>query len=385
MGFFFSNLQIRKTEELSAETVSAILAELLRAKGFTPAEKAEDADLTLSIFDGTGKWLSVCSDGIEFYTEEATRTICGPLSQQLKTDVLTVSCFDSDCLLLNRIHGTDGVDAWAKVGSFPGIKQRSAPAKWKGLVTDTAQWSAALKEEYVFAEDALKKLGPLLELLPDQGKFCPELMAEGLYAASETLCFSLPEAEKPQPPRLSLFVPSLMPCEIGKDQFLGAINTGGKSYGLAIVFSGSYVEREELRFRDVQLEFDFDRNPRPTIPLRLEKRKATDGQWIYYAEAPQFQLLPGVKPGLPPMKALKEQSRRSFGLRFTPEGDGRKRLDITVHFIPLKNPEGQCFWRVWMFSGSKKAYIEEYNRTWADRQPYGPSLLDENELDMDDR
>lgn len=384
MGFFFSNLQIRKTETVSKDTAFALLAERLEARGFSRVGKADEADLTVSVFDTNGKWISVCSDGIEFDTETSVQSICNPLSQQLKTDVLTVSCFDSDCLLLHRINQISGLDAWAKVGRYPGMKQRSTPAKWKGLVSDVALWTAALKEEQVFAEDALVKLEPLLELLPDQGRFCSELIAEGLYESAESFFFALPEAEKPKPPQLSLHLPSMMPCDIGKDTFVSAINTGGKSFGIAIAFSGSYVETDEIRFRDVQLEFDFDRHPRPTVPLSLEKRQTQDGRWIYYAEAPQFQLPSGVKEGLPPMKALKEQFRRGFGLRFTPEGNARKRLDITVHFIPLKNPEGQCAWCVWMFSGSKRAFVAQHNQTWAQHQPHGAPLLDENELDLDD-
>ena len=50
-------------------------------------------------------------------------------------------------------------------------------------------------------------------------------------------------------------------------------------------------------------------------------------------------------------------------MRFTPEGNARKRLDITVHFIPLKNPmDGQCGWRVWAGYESKRAFIEATNK-----------------------
>lgn len=111
MGFFFSNLQIRKTETVSKDTAFALLAERLEARGFSRVGKANEADLTVSVFDTNGKWISVCSDGIEFDTETSVQSICNPLSQQLKTDVLTVSCFDSDCLLLHRINQISGLDA----------------------------------------------------------------------------------------------------------------------------------------------------------------------------------------------------------------------------------------------------------------------------------
>lgn len=185
-------------------------------------------------------------------------------------------------------------------------------------------------------------------------------------------------------PVLKLPNPSLMPCEMGKDFFLSAVNTGGKGYGLAIAFSGSYVEKDEIQFRDVQLEYDFERHPRPTVPLKLEKRQTQDGRWTYYAEAPQFQIPPAPNTGLPIQKAIQEQFKRAIGLRFTPEGNGRKRLDVTVHFIPLRNPAGQCAWCVWRFFGSKQAFVQQHNQTWSAHQHYGAALLDENELELDD-
>ena len=384
MGFFFSNMQIRLTEAGSVQTVTEIMTEILLAQGFHRVERAEDADITLSFYTPKSNWLSVCSDGFGFETEEAVRRYCEPISQRLAGDVVTISCFDSDCLLLHRLNPTDGREAWAKLGRYPGIKQRTTLAKWRDLVTDADQWAAACKADYVFAEDALEKLEPLLALAPEQGRFCPELLAEGLYDGTKTLGFALPETEKPELPTLKLLMPSLMPCEMGKDCFISAINTAGKSFGLAIAFSGSYVENDEIRFRDVQLEYDFNRRPRPTIPMKLEKRQAQDGQWIYYAEAPQLQIPPAAKTQLPMQKAMQEEFKRAIGLRFTPEGNGRKRLDITVHFIPLRNPAGQCAWCVWRFFGSKQAFVQQHNRTWSAHQPHGAKLLDENELELDD-
>lgn len=151
-----------------------------------------------------------------------------------------------------------------------------------------------------------------------------------------------------------------------------------------IAFSGSCVEKEEIRFRDVQLESDFERYLRPMLPLKLEKRQTQDRRWIYYGEAPQFQILPAAKTGLPTQKAMRKKFKRAIGVRFTPEGDGRKRLDITVHLIPLKNPAGQCAWCVWRFFGSKRAFVQQYNQTWSAHQPDSAALLDENELEMDE-
>lgn len=381
MGWFFSNFHIKKTAELDADTFQSVLTEVLNTQGYRLADHSDEADLSVSIYDADGAWLSVCSDGLDFYTEESVQRICNPLSDRLSTDVVTVSCFDSDCLLLNRINRKPDVVAWAKIGSYPGLKVRSTPARWSGLVSDTAQWKATLSQKYVFAEDALDSLEPLLGLKHGQGRFCDERIPEDFIKGVRTVYYALPEsASKSEPPRLALGVNGLMPCRIGESSIISAINKGGKSRGLAVAFSGSYVEKEDIRFREVQLEYEFDRYPRPTIPLQMEKRQTQTGQWIYWAEIPQFLLREAVKEGLPPRKTREEEFKRGFLVRFTPEGNPRKLLDITVHFIPLKNPEGQCGWCVWMYSGSKRAYIEDYNLGRKD----DIYLLDPDDYDLDE-
>ncbi len=389
MGWFFSNLHVRKTAEYDADFFRSTLTEILNAKGYVKKNSPDEADLSLSIYDAGGKWVSVCSDGLDFYTEETIQDICNPLSESLSADVLTVSCFDSDCLILNRVNKKLDVVAWAKTGSYPELKIRSTPARWKDIVTDIAQWKSVLTQKYDFAEDALDGLEPLLGLTSGQGRFCDELITEQFTEGVQTLYFNLPEsASKSEPPKLSFTSPSLMPCEIGKDQCYFVINTGGKTKGVAIAFSGSYVEQEKIRFRDVQLEYDLDRYPRKTIPIQLEKRQMQNGQWIYYAELRDFPIREGVKEGLSWKRKSEEDWKRQFGVRFTPEGDPRKLLDITVHFIPLKNPEGQCGWCAWRWYGSKRAYIEEYNRTWGENvkehHAQGIKLLNPDDYDLDE-
>ena len=386
MGFWFSNIHIRKTDTFNDDVFYKTLAELLYKQGFLPAKNAEDSDFAVSVCLTGGKWISVCSDGIEFYTKKSMHDICEPLSKLLETDVLMITCFDSDCLLLNGINHNRKTDAWIKVGRYPGIMKRSTPARWKGLIADTSRLKDVLSRKYVFAEEALEQLEPLLEIEQGQACFCPELITDKVFADhAQTFYFSLPEmAQKPELPRFLMPISTLMPCVIGENTILCAVNDGGKSTGLAIAFSGKYVENEEIRFRDVQLEYAFDRYPRPTIPLQLEKRKMADGQWVYYAELPKFQIPAGVKKGTPIMKMMEEQYKRNVGVRFTPEGDARKRLDIKVHFIPLKNPDGQCEWCVWQVQhGSKREYVQWFNNGRREPQ-FLKEQIDVTTLDPDD-
>lgn len=386
MGFFFSNLHVRKNSSFSLASFSALLSELLNQQGYKSSVNAEEADLSVSVYDG-GKWLSVCSDGLEF----GENTLCDFLSRKLAADVLTVSCYDSDCLLLNCVNTENKLCAWAKVGSYPGLRQRTTLARWAGIVEDLPQWKDALNVEYVFAEDAMDELEPMLGLDKWQGRFCPELIEENFSGRTQTFYYALPEsAAKPEPPRLKIDLYELTPHKMGTMRCVSALNIGGKSSGIAIAFSGSYVEREEISFTDVQFEYGFNKSPLKVIPLTLEKRRASDGQWIYYAEIPQFQIPSRAKDGLPPRKEADEKFARSFLLRFTPVGDNRKQLDITVHFIPLKNPSGQCSWYVWKGYRSKRDFIEAFNKIQLeDAEDFKimgiePELFKPEDFDLDD-
>ena len=70
MGWFFSNLHVRKTPGFDADILQSALAEILNAKGYVQKNIPDEADLSLSVYDAGGKWVSVCSDGLEFYMEE---------------------------------------------------------------------------------------------------------------------------------------------------------------------------------------------------------------------------------------------------------------------------------------------------------------------------
>ncbi len=395
MGMFFSNFHVRRTKELSMEGFLKSLTETVKKQRYSSVEASDKADISVSVFDAQGSWISVCSDGFEFDSDDAFRGICEPLSRLFSTEVMTISCYDSDCLLLHLVNSINGTDAWAKIGRYPGIGKRSTPAKWKGHVSDLSRWKELLKKEYGFAEESLQEIEPALGLVREQGCFTFDMASEKPYAGkTSTLYFALPEtAQKPEPPRLKITRYSLDICEMDKDKMISVYNEGGKSTGLAIAFSGPYVENEEIRFRNVRLEYDYEKHPRPTIPLSLEKKKTSGGMWIYYAEIPDFRIPPRVKEGLSPQKEDKERFKREFGVRFTPEGNTRKRLDITVWLIPLKNFEkGQCGWCVWWHSGSKEAFIRSHNNQMMDlikrcekMKVKGPAvnLLNTEDFDMD--
>lgn len=385
MGLFFSNIHVRRNTQANVGSVQKYFVDSLCRKGYHPVDTEVEADVALYLYDAGGEWISVCGDTIEFEAEESIGPDLTLLSKEFSTDAMAIGCFDSDCLFLNLIDAERQVDAWAKIGRFEGIRRRSNPSEWKGKVTDLVAFKKALKGDYVFAEEALEALEPLFGMVRSQGIFSPELIGEEYNDHVTPLWFALPEGEeKHEPPRFEIKSYSLSPCTLDCDyNFISVRNMGGKTKGLLIAFTGSYVDRDEITFRNVHVQTGFDnRNHFTTIPIELQKEQLKDGRWAYMGKIPSFSIPAAVKKGLPYMREEKEWYKREFGIRFHPTGNARKLLDICVHIVPLKNPAGQCCWCVWHHAGSKRAFIEWHNRQWGQFTP-GQNRLDPNDFDLD--
>lgn len=368
MGAFFSNLQIKKTDKLNTDAVAKAVSTLLTQQKYKAVPDKNEADICVVIYSGNAPWISVCSDGMEVYDDKSAEAVLKPLSAKLDTDVLAISCFDSDYLFLNLINDSENLNAWANIGHNPEghFPRRTVFSSWKSKVSDIDRFKSTIRAEYEFAEDVLSPLESILNLPAAQGSISESSLDEfenkGVFTC---LYFSLPdEAKRKDPAKLAITRFSLTPCKIGEDSIVTAINTGGSSRGLAIAFTGEYVENEEITFTDVKLEYGFDKTPAKEIPVQLCKREIAKGKWAYCAEIPQFLISDKVNPDLPPKKKADLESGREIGLRFTPLGDPKSVLDICVHLIPLSNPEGQCCWCVWHTDGSKEAYIKHYNARW---------------------
>ena len=366
MGAYFSNLQIRKTKELDTDKIKEAVSALMEKSRYKAVSNQEEADVTVIIFNGDSPWVSVCSDGIEIYDDKTSEALLRPLSAELDTDVMAVSCFDSDYLFLNLINESKKINAWANVGFHPEgrFPRKTFFSSWKNKVSDIEKFKSIIRKKYDFAEDVLAPLASILDLPAEQGSFREGSLDEiESKKALTCLYFTLPDSEsKKNPTNLAITRFSLTPCEIREDSIVTAINTGGSSRGIAIAFTGDYVANEDITFADVRLEYDFDKPSQKEIPVELNKREIAEGKWAYCAEIPHFLIRDRVNPDLPPKKKADLEFAREIGIHFTPLGNPENLLDICVHLIPLSNPQGQCCWCVWLLDGSKEAYVENNSR-----------------------
>lgn len=365
MGNWFSNISIRSNGYITMDDVARYLSGLASDRQYSPVSSAQEADGGFAIFRASGAgWFTVCSDLISLEDPGVFTELAAPMSAALRTDVLGISCYDSDYLWLNLVNAAEKTDAWIGIGSAAGlgIRRRSGLNAWKKKVEDFSRFSELAKENYICAEEFLGRAAACLGLPVQQGCACYEYLGEPEPEKPvQYLYFKLPENEKNrEPTRLVPHMYSGMPCFLGKPACVDGVNVGGPSRGLSVYFLGPYVEHDEITFSDVCF-VKSKPNSSESIPFELEKIQLPDGQWAYHYHDPGFRIPPRVKEGLPPMKQLRANCENSIIVRFVPHGDPRKILDITVALVPDKHPEGQTGWNVWHRWGSKAAFIAHFN------------------------
>lgn len=368
MGSWFSNIHIRKNHTATEEKVADCIREWIEAKQYTPCASEMDADGAVAIVTSEDcQWISVYSDLLSLENPGKYMEIATPLSAELHTDVLGISCFDSDYLYLNLINAEDKTDAWIGIGSASGlgIKRRSGLSAWKKKVSDNKAFTESAKKEYVCVEGFLAEAEKYLALPVAQSVAAYEYLKDfELDKKAKYFYFRLPDDQKTKDPvKLVPYMSSAMPCKLEKPSVVDGINVGGESRGLSVYFLGPYVENDEIIFSDVCF-VKWKNNQTESVPFELTKVQLSDGQWAYYYHDPGFRIPPKVDDRLPMSKRLRVEKEHCISVRFVPHGNPKKLLDITVALVPDKNPEGQTGWNVWHRWGSKEKFIEQFNKTW---------------------
>lgn len=370
---------------ITEAAITDYICKVMTEKQYTSVSSADEADGAFAIMtNDSSQWYSIYSDLFSFEDPKLFKDYALTMSFELKTDILGISCFDSDFLYLNLIDAARKIDAWVGVGSTSGlgIRKRTNLSAWKNKVSDINQFKDSISKEFVFADDILAEVEPCIHLPAEFSGASYEYLSDfNLSEKAVFLYFKLPEATKTQDvPKLEQWMPSLMPCFLEKPSIVSAINVGGASKGLSVYFIGPYVEHEEITFSDVCF-VKHKHNQTESIPFKLEKVQLSDGQWAYYYHDPGYKIMPKVDERLSMMKQLNAEAERSITIRFVPHGNSRKILDITVILVPDKNTQGKTEWNVWRQFGSKKEYIQFHNQGWS-QHPYSQHLL-LNEEDYD--
>lgn len=381
----FINIHIRKNAAATEAAVERIILDYMTSKQYIPCASEEDADGTVAIVcEADCDWISVYSDLLDFDGKKKYSEYLSPLSQKLGTDVLGISCFDSDFMYMNLVNKADKTNAWLRIGKPYGLGLMviSNVLAWRKKVSDFEAFSKAAKRKYVIAEDFLAEAERCLGLPTDRSYAPYEHLDDfELDKKAKYLYFKLQsELKKKASVKLRPHSSSAMPCADGKCDAFSAINTGDASKGLSVYFIGPYVENDEITFSDVCF-VNYKNGAGSVVPFELSKIKLTDGRSAYYYHDPDFVIQPAVSDRLPPRKQLELESERSITVRFVPHGNPRKMLDITVVLVPDESLEGQCGWNVWQRFDSKAAFIEHYNESCDKFPGMGFEKLREEDFD----
>lgn len=358
MGTFFNNLHVRSNGLVTPGQVAEYIRSTYAAKGFTPVDSSDDADMSAAVLGGPDDgWISVYSEDFQFSGSDDMRAVASEYAAAFQTDALTLLCFDSDFLLMNLVNTSDGTDAWMKIGQTYGIKlgRRANRSAWKSKVSDFAAFSAAVTADYACAEEALWPLGELLSLNPEHAVMDMDYL-DDLESDAPTirLYFAAPKSETKRPPKFKMVLHDLLdPLHAPRDDLymvIAVLNTGDASKGLQLILSGDFVENDEITFTDTEIVMNPGEQKMRRIPITMEKVRAANGQWVMVWTDPTFRIPAGVNPGMPEgLRRANEESARWIWFNFRPHGDWRKFRDITVSFIPLKNPqEGGIVHRSWV-------------------------------------
>ena len=378
MGAFFSNLHVKK-ESVSIDNVKSLILEYFLEKGFVQADK-DTADFDVNIYaPENSRWISVYCDA---FTHDDILSLCPRVSKSSGNDVLGIACFDSDYMFLNLINVNENRDLWLNIGGITGLNKprRTNLIAWKSSVKSIDAFKSEAKKEYVCAEDFLLSAQNELDLSFEQST------GFDISDGQDKLFFTAPQKDSSCPTKLELSLCDLTHCNPGERKTLSFCNEGSASRGLAIIFFGDYVDNNEITIDDPILIYHKQSAKQIDIPITFTKSLLEDGKLVYYWEDKNFKIPQAVSQDLHYHIKDKKESLSRILLRFTPNGNKRKFLDISVVFAPLSNwSEGQCLWRAWLVHNSKREYVEDHNRTLKEFNPpnIDDLLINPDEYDLD--
>ncbi len=174
MGSWFCNLHVRKTDGITEKSVVDHICKIMTSKGFVLSGSESGCRYAFAIVtDEDSGWYTLYSDSFAFDPYKGLGEFGSPMSEGLHTDILGISCFDSDFLFFNLIDSDGNIDAHAGVGFYEEDDWESHEdlSLWEHKVKDFSRFLNCIQEEYVFAEEVLAEIAPCLNL-PEKFSNC---------------------------------------------------------------------------------------------------------------------------------------------------------------------------------------------------------------------
>lgn len=367
MGRSFSNIQIRYPEPVESFDTQKLISLLTNGRSLSCTDKEEEADIIINVcMLENSPWITITSDIIDGDVD--TQLKCAQsIANGLQTEVMAISCFDSDYLFLNLVDPKNEKDIWASCGSFPYGKapRKSNFSSWKNYVPNISDFSRIMRAGYTFAEECLHGLEPMLSL-PVSQSMCT-IEDEPADARLIRFYFKLTDkGASGRAPEFKNYNSSLYYNFKDNVNYVSFLNHGDAFRGVAVCLAGPCISKQQIRVKSIELLYIDAHGKRTALPVSLEKKTFSNGVAGLYGECPMLRVPSAVPEDLPYMKKTDMEFHRSLGVRFSltadiPDDSVNTLGNLHVILIPLSNFSGQGGWVMKPLADEKTLFMEFQN------------------------
>lgn len=191
MGRFFTSTQINNPKQLNCDGFKAYFCEKMKKDGYEVCE-ADCAELSYVLaFSENCKWVTLSSESYEQGNRTA-QADTARIAKMLKTTCINTTVIDSDCAMLD-LYDDKGKKAdtlvMGRADDYLGDDiPAPAQAVWEQFVSPDSTWEqfmSVVQGDYVFVEDGLSELAPVIGMDSDNILFEYEDADE----SNEKLCY----------------------------------------------------------------------------------------------------------------------------------------------------------------------------------------------------
>ena len=307
MGNFFTSTQVYNLEQLTREKFCDKFCERMKKNDYTVCDEEQGELSYVLAFSDESKWVTISSEAYEEGNAESSGDT-GRIAKMMETVCINTTVIDSDCAMLDLYDDTGKkVDA-AVMGRAEDYMDDDLPEPsekiWKSLLSADSTWEqfkSVQQCDYVFVEDGLKKIAPILGMDSKNILFSAEYAED--YENTCFLYFKKSGAKKKTSLKsafLQVYGEALKPLGFqkvkGKQPYLVRVVNGeiihiitiaketsglrGKKafnlYGdIATVYRDKidFSENPEYRIMSMTSSYNLLRKAHPVVEIRTDKEK----------------------------------------------------------------------------------------------------------------
>lgn len=168
MGRFFTSTQIYTPEQLSKERFTELFCDEMKNAGYVTCDGDEGELSYILRFADNCKWVTITSEDYE-EENQVSKKDTGRIAKILKTTCINAVVIDSDCAVMD-LYSADGKKADTLIMGraydyFGDNIQQPSEDVWKPFLANGITWEQFIeivKGDYVFVEDGLSELAPVI-------------------------------------------------------------------------------------------------------------------------------------------------------------------------------------------------------------------------------